>query len=163
MNINLTINEKKFNLDVDPDEKLLTLLRKENFFSVKSGCETGHCGSCTVLLDGKAVNSCLIPCGILNNSTVITLEHFKTFPVYQEISKSFEKAGISLCGFCDAGKYFVTYEIISKISNPTRDQIYEMVFHLKDCCVEKDILINGIIYSSQLHFEKEKLARKNGR
>ncbi len=59
MNITLTINGQEFPLRVDPNERLLDTLRKLGFFSIKSGgCEHGECGACTILFDGRSVNSC---------------------------------------------------------------------------------------------------------
>lgn len=161
MKINLTINEQDFSLNENPDEKLLGILRKQNFLSAKCGCENSSCGACAVLLDGKCVLSCAIPIGILNGAKIVTLEFFSKQTQYQEIMAGFEKAGVSLCGYCNAGKIFAAYEIIITFSNPTREQIFERIRSLKDCCVEYDTLINGIIYASQIHFEKEN-QRKNG-
>ncbi len=161
MRLKLNINEQDYVYEVDPSEKLLFLLRREKFFSVKSGCENGHCGSCTVLLDDHAVTSCTIPVGILNNSKILTVDFFMKKPVYADIAKGFEKAGVSMCGYCNAGKIFACYEAITENKNPTREIIYKYIYQLKDCCVEKDILINGIVYASQLHFEKEN-RKKNG-
>lgn len=161
MKINLTINEQEFSLNENPGEKLLGILRKQNFLSAKCGCENSSCGACAVLLDGKCVLSCAIPIGILNGAKIVTLEFFSKQTQYQEIMAGFEKAGVSLCGYCNAGKIFAAYEIIITFSNPTREQIFERIRSLKDCCVEYDTLINGIIYASQIHFEKEN-QRKNG-
>lgn len=161
MKINFTINEENFAIDEDPDEKLLNILRNQNFLSAKCGCENATCGSCAVLLNGKCVFSCMIPCAILNGAHIITLEHFSKQTQYQEIIKGFEKAGISLCGYCNSAKIFAAYEVITNFSNPSREQILERIRSLNECCVERDTLINGIIYAAQIHFEKENL-RKNG-
>ena len=74
MKVNLTVNERQFSLNENPDERLLSVLRKQNFLSVKCGCENFSCGSCAVLLDGKCVLSCAIPIGILNGAKIVTLE-----------------------------------------------------------------------------------------
>lgn len=161
MKINLTVNGQQISINENPDEKLLNVLRRQNFLSVKCGCENFTCGSCAVLLDGKCVLSCAIPIGILNGAKIVTLEFFSKQTQYQEIMKGFEKAGVSLCGYCNAAKIFAAYEIINTFSNPSREQVFERVRSLKECCVESDTLINGIIYATQIHFEKEN-QRKNG-
>ena len=161
MKINLSVNGQQLSLNENPDEKLLWILRRQNFLSVKCGCENSSCGSCAVLLDGKCVLSCAIPIGILNGAKIVTLEFFSKQAQYQEIMKGFEKAGVSLCGYCNAGKIFAAYEIINTFSNPSREQVFERVRSLKECCVESDTLINGIIYATQIHFEKENQI-KNG-
>ena len=162
MKLTLTINEEKTVLDADPDMTLLDLLRRQKILSVKCGCGKANCGSCAVLLDGKAVLSCLIPCGIVRNSEIVTMEHFSKQAACQEILKGFEKAGVNLCGYCNPGKIFAAWEIISTFSNPNREQIAERVSDLRECCVENDALINGIIYAAQIHFEKERM-KKNAK
>ena len=162
MKITFTLNEEKLTLDASPETKLLDLLRKQNLISVKRGCNKADCGACAVLLDGKAVLSCLIPCGIVRNGNIVTLEHFSKQAAYQEIMKGFEKAGVTLCGYCNPGKIFAAWEIISTFSNPSREQIAERVLGLRGCCVENDALINGIIYAAQLHFERERM-KKNAK
>ncbi len=162
MKLNLTINDENLSLDTEPETSLLELLRQQKLISVKCGCAKANCGSCAVLLDGLAVLSCLIPCGIVRNAKIETLEHFSKQAAYQEIMKGFEKAGISLCGYCNPGKIFAAWEIISNFSNPSREQVAERISDLRECCVEKDALINGILYAAQIHFEKERL-KKNGK
>ncbi|MBO7123357.1 MAG: 2Fe-2S iron-sulfur cluster binding domain-containing protein [Treponema sp.] len=162
MKLTLTINEEKTVLDADPDMTLLELLRRQKILSVKCGCGKANCGSCAVLLDGKAVLSCLIPCGIVRNSEIVTMEHFSKQAACQEILKGFEKAGVNLCGYCNPGKIFAAWEIISTFSNPNREQIAERVSDLRECCAENDALINGIIYAAQIHFEKERM-KKNAK
>ena len=104
----------------------------------------------------------MVSLGILNGNSVVTLEHFSKQPVYQEIAKGFELAGVQLCGFCRPGKIFTAYEIISKYSNPTREEIYGYIKGFRECCVESDSLINGIIYAAEIHFNTERL-KNNGR
>ena len=162
MKLSVNINEENVSIQVDPEITLLELLRGQKLLSVKCGCKRHNCGSCAVLLDGAPVLSCKIPCGILRNAKIVTLEHFSKTAAYQEIMKGFEKAGVALCGYCNAGKIFAAYEILNKHSNPTREQVAELVSDLRECCVENDTLINGIIYAAQIHFEKERM-KKNGK
>ncbi|MEE3411060.1 MAG: 2Fe-2S iron-sulfur cluster-binding protein [Treponema sp.] len=162
MKLNFTINEEKISLNVEPECTLLELLRRQKLLSVKCGCNKANCGACAVLLDGKAVLSCLIPCGIVRNANIITMEHFSKQAACQEILKGFEKAGVNLCGYCNPGKIFAAWEIINAYSNPSREQVAERVSDLRECCVESDALINGIIYAAQIHFEKERL-KKNAK
>ena len=162
MRLNLTVNEEKISLDVSPETSLLDFLRSQKLLSVKCGCDKANCGSCAVLLDDVPVLSCLLPCGILRNAKIVTMEHFSKQAECQEIMKGFEKAGVNLCGWCNPGKIFAAYAVIKKHSNPTREQAAKAVEDLRECCVERDTLINGIIYAAQIHFEKERL-KKNAK
>lgn len=161
MLIHFKLNDEEYKIQADPAECLANVLRKEKLYSVKNGCMQGSCGACYVLLDGKAVPSCHIPVGIVIDSSITTLEHFSKSEIYSEITKGFEKAGVSLCGFCDAGKIFLTYEILTTLPEPNRERIKSIICRLNDCCVEQNTLINGIIYAYSIHFDKEKL-RKHG-
>lgn len=162
MKIPVTLNERSYTFDADPSEKLINILRREKLISVKYGCQSVSCGACYILLDDRTVASCHIPVGIVRNSSIVTLEHFSKTEFFADIMKGFEKAGISLCGYCNAGKIFLTYEIIKNMNSPTRESISEIIGRLNDCCVEKETLINGVLYAFAIHFEKEKL-RKNGK
>ena len=161
MKIQFTLNNNPCLIDSDPSEKLIDVLRRENLSSVKQGCMSTSCGSCYVLLDNKAVASCHIPVGITIGSEIITLEYFSKTDFYSDIMKGFEKAGVSMCGYCNAGKIFLAYEILNILNEPSRDTIKLIAARINDCCVEQNTFINGILYAYSIHFDKEKL-RKNG-
>lgn len=147
MKIPVTINGKKTILDADPSEKLITVLRRQNLYSVKCGCMEGHCGNCMILLNDEPVSSCKIPAGITRDTEIITMEYFKTLPIYKDIIIGFNKASIHLCGYCTSGKIFTAYGIIKKYYHPEIDQIKQAIKGLDYCCVDKETFINGILYS----------------
>jgi aerobic carbon-monoxide dehydrogenase small subunit len=149
MKIPLTLNGSKTVIEAESDEKLLAVLRREGCLSVKCGCGKGICGACTVLLNTKPVPSCLIPVGIVRDCDIVTMEYFTKTEEYQDIMDGFSKAGIHLCGWCNAGKIFAAWSIISSYSRPTRKIINEEVSHLSPCCTDKDTLINGILYAAE--------------
>ena len=151
MNFTITLNGKKTIIQAQPSEDLLSVLRKEKLFSVKLGCGAGHCGSCTILYNGKPVPSCKIPVGIAMNQEIETLESFKQTEAYQDILKGFSKAGIKLCGYCNAGKIFADASVLIAKEKPTRTSIREQVEHLSPCCTDIDTLINGILYAVEAY------------
>ena len=116
--------------DAEPDQKLLYLLRDNGLFSVKCGCEEGFCNCCIILLDNKPVPACILPIAAVRGRSVVTLEHFKTTVDYEDISKGFQKAGVTLCGFCDSGKILTAYQIINKDVRPTKEEIKEDMNYL---------------------------------
>ena len=87
MKLNININEENLSIQTEPEVSLLELLRNQKLLSVKCGCKNHNCGSCAVLLDDTPVLACKIPCGILRNAKIVTLEHFSKTAVYQEIVK----------------------------------------------------------------------------
>jgi aerobic carbon-monoxide dehydrogenase small subunit len=162
MKIPVKLNDKKIVLEAEPDDKLLNVLRRLNLLSVKCGCNEGYCGACTILLDGRPVPSCIIPVAITRDSSIITLEHFSKSEEYQDIISGFNKAGINLCGYCNAGKVFSAWHILNTFMKPDRRTIYEEVNHLAPCCTNTDILINGILYA--FDFKVHRIgAQKNGK
>lgn len=151
MNFTLILNEKKTIIHASPSESLMFVLRKNGMLSVKPGCESGTCGSCTVLFNGKPVPSCKIPIAITMNQEVETLEHFSQSEAYQDIMKGFAKAGIKLCGYCNSGKIFAAASLLSAKNKPTRVSIKKLVSHLSPCCTDIDTLINGILYAIDIY------------
>lgn len=147
MKIPLTLNDKKIVLSAEPTDSLLHILRRENLYSVKCGCEKGICGNCMVLLDDNAVPSCKIPMGIIRDSSITTLESFKANPYFQDIMTGFSQAGIHMCGYCNAGKILTAYSILQKYYRPTLEQIHTAIKNLDSCCTDYTTLTNGILYA----------------
>ena len=155
MKIPVTLNGEKIILDANPEEKLLTVLRKMGFNSLKHGCEKGRCGCCTVLLNDMPVSSCLIPAGILKDSTIVTLEAFVRTKEYEDIATGFEKAGVQLCGFCNASKYFTVYRLLKDNYRPSKEQLLETASEDKCTCTESSSYMNAILYATAEKHQRE--------
>lgn len=147
MKIPVILNGEKIILDADPEEKLEETLRRQGLFSVKEGCQKGKCGSCAVLLDGKAVPSCLVPAGTVKNSEIETLEFFIKTKDGQDIKKGFDQAGITLCGFCNSARYFTAYNIINKPYRPNKDELEEIASSIECSCTDTNKFIDGIMFA----------------
>ncbi len=124
MKIQFVINNqnKEFELKSET-EILLDLLRRYGYVSVKEGCREGQCGACIVLVDGKAINSCLYPAFRANNKTVLTLEGLGQENGLDVIQKSFLEAGAVQCGYCTPGMILSTKALLDKNPSPTEDEI----------------------------------------
>lgn len=154
MKIPVILNGSKTILEANADDSLMKVLHKAACPSVKSGCTSGFCGACTVLLNDKPVSSCEIPVGIVKNNDIVTLDYFKKSEEYSIITGGFTKAGIKLCGYCNAGKIFAAYQILNLSKMPTRQEITDYVKHLSPCCTDLETLVNGIIYSIELSHKR---------
>ncbi len=154
MKIPMTINSSKVTIECDPGKSMMPILRENNWLSVKSGCEEGICGSCTVLLDGVPVPSCCLPAALARNSEIITLEYFSKTAEYRCIMNGFKKAGINLCGYCNAAKVFAAYQVLCTKNSLTREAIAEQLQGIAPCCTDQDTLINGIIYAVREYASK---------
>lgn len=151
MKIPVTLNGTKIELEADPEESLLSALRKNGNNCVKCGCNKGHCGACAILLDDNIAAACKIPAGISFDSDIVTLDYFKKTEEYKSIVEGFKMAGIKLCGYCDSGKIFSAYQIIKLDKAPTREYIASQVKNLSPCCTDLNTLVNGIIFSMEIN------------
>jgi len=125
MKISFTINSKKRDLELQPNETLLNVLRNGGFTEVKSGCEEGECGACLVLLDGTSVNSCQVLAMSVRNKKITTVKGIGTLHSPHIIQKAFARGGADQCGFCSPGMVLSAYSLLKKNPNPTREEIAE--------------------------------------
>ena len=103
MIIQFELNGKLVRADSAPGTTLLEYLRDQELYSVKHGCDHGECGACTVLLNSKSVNACLILMHAVDGRKIETLESFSTHEHVNEMQESFLQAGAAQCGFCTPG------------------------------------------------------------
>lgn len=157
MKIPVVLNGTKTILEANAEDSLMKVLHRNSCVSVKSGCGQGFCGACTVLLNDNPVASCKIPVGIVKNNEIITLEYFSKTEEYNLIMQGFTKAGIKLCGYCNAGKIFTAYQILKLSKIPTRQEITETIKNLSPCCTDIETLVNGIIYA--IHLSNKRIKR----
>lgn len=150
MRISFNLNGTRVQIEATPNERLLYVLRREfGLKSLKASCQNGQCGSCTILLNDKPVPSCLIPVFKVEDSEIITLEHFKTMEEYKIIMDGFEQAGVNMCGFCNSGKIFFAYSMLHSILDLSEKELEEQVrrvYSSSMCrCTSFDDLYLGMI------------------
>ncbi|HAZ27545.1 TPA: hypothetical protein DCY65_01770 [Candidatus Acetothermia bacterium] len=127
MKIHFELNSASHYVEVAPGESLLGLLRHLGMKSVKSGCDTGDCGSCTVLLDGRAVRSCLTIAPRVQGKKVTTVEGLGTVDDPHPLQRAFVASGAVQCGFCIPGLILVAYELLTRRADPTPDEVREAI------------------------------------
>ncbi|MGE5401781.1 MAG: (2Fe-2S)-binding protein [Ignavibacteriales bacterium] len=124
MKIPFNINSQIKELELNPNETLLDVLRKNEYTEVKCGCNEGECGSCLVLLDEEPVNSCQVLAMSVRNRQVKTVKGIGTLHLPHMIQKAFVEAGADQCGFCSPGMIIASYSILRQTQNkPTREDI----------------------------------------
>ena len=122
--IQITLNGKKTSVEVQAHRLLLDLLRDEiGLTGTKEGCGTGDCGACTVLLNGKPVNSCLILSGELDGAEIVTIEGLKIGPELHPVQKAFIQDGGAQCGYCTPGMLMMSKALLEENPNPTEEDI----------------------------------------
>lgn len=119
MNIHIKLNGKDTDLVVIQDESLLTALRRAGVWSVKHGCETGECGACSVLMDGKLVPTCVMLAPQADGHEIETVEGMSEINTIHPIQKAFTEMGAVQCGFCTPAMILSTKALINKEMYPT--------------------------------------------
>jgi aerobic-type carbon monoxide dehydrogenase small subunit (CoxS/CutS family) len=118
------LNGKPVRLTVDGERPLLWVLRTElGLTGTKFGCGEGHCGSCTVLLDGVAVRSCLRQVKDVKGKEVVTIEGLEQDGKLHPLQKAFMDHDGLQCGFCTPGMILTAFGLLAKNPKPTREQI----------------------------------------
>lgn len=123
--IRMTVNRREIEVWAWPNQTLLEVLRDEiGATEVKYGCGEGICGTCTVLLDGESVNSCLVYAVQAEGAVITTLKGLagKGHPLHR-LQQSFLDCGASQCGFCTPGMVLTAYEFITDHPEPSREEI----------------------------------------
>ena len=122
--VTFSVNGKETTLKVGPQERLLDTLREQlKLTGTKEGCSIGECGACTVILDGKAVSSCLILTGQIGGSEVFTIEGLETDGKLDPLQQAFIDYNAVQCGFCTPGMLMSAKALLMHNSHPTREKI----------------------------------------
>jgi aerobic-type carbon monoxide dehydrogenase small subunit (CoxS/CutS family) len=134
MELHLTVNGESLRWTIAPGELLLDVLRRKGYFGVKRGCEKGECGACTVLVDGKAINSCLMFAAQAEGREVLTIEGVATEGRLDPLQESFLDHGAVQCGFCTGGMVLSAKALLERHPHPTEDEVREALSgHLCRC------------------------------
>lgn len=122
--LELTVNGEAREAYVEPWWTLQDVLRREfGLFGVKSGCETGHCGSCTILIDGKAVKSCLVLALQVKDKKITTIEGLASKDNLHPLQKSFLEHFAFQCGFCTPGMILTAKAMLDENPRPTEEEV----------------------------------------
>ena len=122
--IHLTINDQHYEVAVEPNLTLVDLLRYQlGLTGTKKGCEMGDCGSCTVILDGKAVNSCLVLALQADGRSIQTIEGLETGEGLHPVQEAFVEKGAIQCGFCSSGMILSAKTLLDQKPNPSETEI----------------------------------------
>ena len=126
MNIEITVNGRKRQFDVEPNKLLLNLVRDELYLTgTKYGCGIGECGACTVHLDGEAVLACMVLAVDADGKQVDTIEGVAEDGKLDPVQEAFIEEGAIQCGFCTPGFIMSTKALLKENPNPTEDEIRE--------------------------------------
>jgi carbon-monoxide dehydrogenase small subunit len=144
--ITLTVNGEEKTASVPSETTLLKMLREElNLTGAKLGCDVGDCGACTVLVDGMAVNVCLMLAGQADGRNVLTIEGLADSQKFHPLQKAFEDLGSLQCGFCGPGMILSAKYLIDNNRDPTVDDIKDALSGNLCRCTGYTKIIEGVV------------------
>jgi carbon-monoxide dehydrogenase small subunit len=122
--INCTVNGKQQTLNAHPMERLLDVLREQlHLTGTKEGCGEGECGACSVMLDGRIVNSCLVPIAQVEGAAIKTIEGVATGDQLHAVQQAFIDCGGAQCGICTPGMVMAAVDLLERNPNPSETEI----------------------------------------
>ena len=127
MEISVTVNGKKKQFTIAANDILLDVLRREGYTGVKKGCGTGDCGACTVIFNGKAVNSCMMMAAQADGAEITTIEGLAHGEELHPLQQSFIDHGAAQCGFCIPGMILSAKAFLDENPQPKEEEVREAV------------------------------------
>lgn len=123
--INLTINSKKYEVDVDPSTPVLWVLRDHlNLIGTKYSCGVGSCGACTIHLNGRALKSCQLPVSAVGSQPITTIEGIVAENTdLHPVQKAWLELDVAQCGYCQTGQIMAAVALLKTKPNPTDEEI----------------------------------------
>lgn len=126
--LTMTVNNRQVTVEIEPDELLVDVLRDRlGLTGTKVGCNEGECGACTVIMDGQAVLSCLIPALRANGAHITTIEGLSDGETLHPLQQAFVEHGAVQCGYCIPGFILSAKALLDRNPQPTRDEIKESI------------------------------------
>ncbi len=148
--IEFTLNGKEVRVDCAPSERLLDIIRDHfNLTGTKEGCGEGECGACSVLLNGRLANSCLVAAGSLQGADVLTIEGFRDTDRYKLLERAFACAGAVQCGFCTPGMVMAAEALLSRNPDPTEEEVREAISGNLCRCTGYNMIVDAILTASK--------------
>jgi len=124
--ITFTVNDMGYEVAVAPNKTLTQVLRDDlDLLGTKEGCGVGDCGACTVIMDGKPVNSCLVLAVQADGSTIKTIEGVARGDSLHPVQETFVEMGAIQCGFCTPGMVLSATSLLEKNPHPTEHEVRE--------------------------------------
>lgn len=145
-NIVLNINNNDYHIDIEGKERLIDIIRdKLNLTGTKEGCGEGECGACSIIIDGKLVNSCLILAFQAEGKKITTIEGVED----EYIKNAFIDVGAVQCGFCTPGMILSAKTILERKIYPTKDEIREGISGNLCRCTGYNKIVDAIYLASK--------------
>ena len=149
--VKFQVNGEQRELDASPIKSLLDVLREDLFLTgTKRGCDSGECGACTVIMNGKAVNSCLVLATELDGSEIITIEGLgRSAGDLHPLQKAFIEKGAVQCGFCTPGIIMTAKAFLDTNPEPTEEEVRDAISGNLCRCTGYTKIVNAILTGAE--------------
>ena len=150
MKISFKINGKDVSLDLDPSMRFIDVIRDVlHLNGTKEGCGEGSCGACVVLMDGKSVNSCLLPVANAIGHEFVTIEGLKETKEFDVLQKAFAETGGQQCGFCTPAMIIAAYSLLKENPHPSDAEIREKMSGNLCRCTGYQAIVQAVLIASE--------------
>ena len=150
MKISFKMNGKDVSLDLDPSMRFIDVIRDVlHLNGTKEGCGEGSCGACVVLMDGKSVNSCLLPVANAIGHEFVTIEGLKETKAFDVLQKAFAETGGQQCGFCTPGMIIAAYSLLKENPHPSEEEIREKMSGNLCRCTGYQAIVQAVQIASE--------------
>lgn len=141
----LNVNGAPLHVSAPPEESLLSVLRNRlNLTGTKYGCGEGQCGACTVLLNGLATRSCMIPAAAAVKAKIVTIEGLEADGKLSAVQQAFLDEGAFQCGYCTSGMILSATSLLSRTPNPSEEQIVTAMNGNVCRCGTHPLIVNAV-------------------
>ena len=155
MIIEFTLNGEKYKKNADPGKRLVDFLREDmGLTGTKEGCGEGECGACTVVLDGRAVHSCLVLAGQINGKRLLTVEGLARGGELSPLQKAFIEHGAIQCGYCTPGMLMSSAALLAENPSPTEDEVRTALAGNICRCGDYSAIIDAVLDAAE-RYNKE--------
>ena len=150
MKISFKLNGKPISLDLDPSMRFIDVLRETLLLKgTKEGCGEGSCGACVVLMDGKSVNSCLLPVANVIGHEIVTIEGLKETEEFDVLQKAFADRGGQQCGFCTPGMIIAAYSLLKSNPHPSEEEVRAKMSGNLCRCTGYQAIVEAVLIASK--------------
>ncbi|MDF1551560.1 MAG: (2Fe-2S)-binding protein [Deferrisomatales bacterium] len=150
LSLAFTLNGETVSVRVEPHRTLLWLLREHfDLIGAKEGCGVGECGGCTVLLDGQAVNACLVLAGKVDGADVLTVEGLGGPEALHPLQRWFVEKHAVQCGFCTPGMLLSAKALLDRNPQPSREEIRVAIAGNLCRCTGYDAIVDAVYAASR--------------
>ena len=150
MKISFKLNGKDVSLELDPSMRFIDVIREVlHLNGTKEGCGEGSCGACVVLMEGKSVNSCLLPVANVIGHESVTIEGLWETKEFDVLQKAFAETNGQQCGFCTPGMIIAAYSLLKSNPHPSEEEVRAKMSGNLCRCTGYQAIVQAVLLASE--------------